>query len=74
MATHQLTPPDMSIIDIQSFYTDKEVDQNVFQSNDSMDTYLKTKSYTQKQLDGMTQNDKIYAIRLVATPPEPVIE
>lgn len=70
MATHQLTPPDMSIIDIQRFYDETEIDQSVFQSNASLDTYLLTKSYTQKQLDGMTQNDKIYAIRLLATPPE----
>lgn len=73
MATYQLTPPDMSIIDIQSFYDETEIDQSVFQSNDSMDDYLINElEYTQSQVDGMTQNDKIYAIRLLAEPAEEV--
>lgn len=35
-----------------------------YDSNTALDTRLLALGYTQAQLDGMTQNDKVYAVRL----------
>lgn len=35
-----------------------------YDSNETMDTRLLALGYTQTQLDSMTNNDKVYAIRL----------
>lgn len=39
-----------------------------YSSNDALDARLIELGYTQKKLDGMTQNDKVYAVRLADDP------
>lgn len=41
------------------------VDQNKYTTAADMDTALLAAGYTQARLDGMTQNDKVFALRQV---------
>lgn len=72
MATHQLSQPEIGYIDPrravkgtndESTITDAAYD--AFKSNDSLDTVLLGAGYGEKQLNGMTQNDKVYAVRVM---------
>lgn len=71
MATHMNTPPEIGWVDkrkaasndptteLPAALTDALVDHA------SMDASLLANGYTQVQIDSMTQNDKVYALRLV---------
>lgn len=37
-----------------------------YSDHDAMDATLLANSYTQAQIDHMTQNDKVYAVRLIS--------
>lgn len=71
MATVQLSPPEIGYIDKQRAKLNpgpgdarSQTFYDACQSNDTLDTYLLTKGLTQTALNGMTQNDKVYAVRM----------
>lgn len=64
MATHDLSRPEL-FIDIRDVDgTDHLSTPANYASNEALDTRLLALSYTQAQIDHMTQNDKVYAVRL----------
>jgi hypothetical protein len=74
MAQHMLTPPEVGFVDknrngkgdssMEPDFTGALVD------NTSLDTKLLTLGgcYTQSYIDKMTQNDKVYAVRMAVDP------
>jgi hypothetical protein len=75
MATNDLGPPDTGFVDkrrttsVANGATVRSATaQAAYVSQTAMDTRLIAIGYTQKQIDSMTTNDKVYAIRVADDP------
>lgn len=71
MSQHQLSAPDANFTDSRRTTSaandDSSLAGTAYGSNKDLDTRLKAIDaglYTDAYLDGMTQNDKVYAVRL----------
>jgi hypothetical protein len=73
MATHQLSQPDMGWKDARrtgptSNAATSQATPADYVSNATLDAKLLASGYTQKQIDSLTQNDKVYAVRIIDDP------
>jgi hypothetical protein len=75
MATHQISPLEIGFVDKRrttragnGSETMADAFLNATKSQDDMDTALLAAAYTQAQIDHMTTNDKVYALRLALDP------
>mgnify|MGYP006188527677 CR=1 FL=1 len=71
MATHQLSAPEIGFVDKRRTSDDADDSSSIsaaayaaFKDNDSLDAALITAGLTQKYIDSLTQNDKVYAARV----------
>lgn len=64
MATHNLTSPENGWVDPRGAGNTASAMTDALVDNDSLDAALVTAGYSQKRIDQMTQNDKVYALRL----------
>lgn len=71
MGQHQIVPPTHAFLDPNRATAGSVADGGstvsapaTYDSNDALDAALITEGYTQTECDKMTQNDKVYALRL----------
>ena len=72
MATHQLSQPEIGYIDPRRAVAGTDPDSSItdaaydaYKSNDSLDDVLSDKGYSEQAINGMTQNDKVFAVRMM---------